>query len=77
MYTNMYGHGGHLCHVTIYIYFDSHFPWMLHVQLDFDLQRKQFWRRRCLKIMAILHEYSQGAWGREPCGGQFFHKHKS
>ena len=34
----IYGHGGHLGHVTwtIYINFRSPFPWRLHIKFDFD-----------------------------------------
>ena len=38
MVFTIYGHGGHLGHVTwtIYIIFRSPFLWMLHIQFGFD-----------------------------------------
>ena len=35
-FTILYGHGGHLGHVTWPIYFGSPFPKMLHIKFRFD-----------------------------------------
>ena len=49
MVFTIYGHGGHLGHVTWTIYIDSHSPfsWMLHMKFGFDWPSGH----RCLKIV--------------------------
>ena len=47
----IYGHGGHLDHVTwtILANFSFPFPWMLHMKFDFD--RPVRFENKCLKLM--------------------------
>ena len=65
MVFTIYGHGGHLGHVTliiytIYFFFISHFPWRLHMEFGFGGQavsekmfKNNVHNRTCLKPQGL------------------------
>ena len=69
----IYGHGGHLGHVTwtIYIHFCSPFPKRLHIKFGFVGQAVSV--EKMFEIGGHIQVYSPGAGADNPLGSNFFH----
>ena len=69
-------HGGHLCHVTLFIYIIIHFPFliMLHLKFCFDCQAVS--EKKIFEYHGHIHVYSPGTETDNPLGPNIILKQK-